>query len=82
MHVFVVLFRGKRKHEKQRSKTVKKLETILRDESGQGILEYVVILALVVMVGLVFKQKIYTFITGNTDAVTSSASGLFTTSGQ
>ena len=59
---------------------MKKLKSILKDDSGQGMLEYVVILALVVMVGLMFKSKIYSFIEGGTNSVTSGSQDLFNTS--
>jgi hypothetical protein len=60
---------------------VKKFKSILKDDSGQGILEYVVILALVIMVGLMFKDKILGFMTTGTNQVTGGAGSLFSTTG-
>lgn len=60
---------------------MKKFKAILSDDSAQGILEYVVILALVIMVGLMFKDKIFKFMQSGTDSVTGSAGGLFSTNG-
>jgi hypothetical protein len=58
---------------------VNKFKAILKDDSAQGILEYVVILALVIMVGLMFKSKILAFMTSGTEAVTGGAGSLFST---
>jgi len=59
---------------------VKRLKEILKDESGQGMLEYVILLALVVAVGLAFRGKITSFFTQGTDAVTGAGADVFKTS--
>lgn len=56
-----------------REKTVKKLRAILKDESGQGMLEYVMLLAVVASLVLIFKDTITTKIKGLTTAVGVSA---------
>jgi len=56
---------------------VKKLKQILKDDSGQGILEYVLILFVVMMVGVVFKKQIQDMFTSKTDAVVNKANDVF-----
>jgi len=56
---------------------VKKLKKILKDESGQGMLEYVLILFIVLFVGVMFKQKIQDMFSSKTDAVVNKANDVF-----
>ena len=52
---------------------MKKLKAILKDDSAQGMLEYVMLLAVVAAIVLIFKDKIVTQITNLTDGVSNKS---------
>ena len=54
-------------------KFVKKLRAVLKNEKGQGMLEYVMLLAVVAALVLIFKGTITSKITSLTNAVGSKA---------
>lgn len=54
---------------------MKKTKKLIKNERGQGMLEYVLILAVVVAIGLMFRTKITEAINGVTGKVSSDIQG-------
>ncbi|MBK9293494.1 MAG: hypothetical protein IPM57_03480 [Oligoflexia bacterium] len=50
---------------------MKKIKNLIKNQRGQGMLEYVLILAVVVAIGLMFRKQITSAIEGVTGKVSS-----------
>jgi Flp pilus assembly pilin Flp len=56
---------------------MKKLRKIMKNERGQGMLEYVLLLAIIAGLVMAFKGKITTIFGGATDALQSKSNSVF-----
>lgn len=62
-------------------KLAKGMKSLWKDESAQGATEYIVLLAVVVIVVMIFKGKITSMITSKLDNVGAGMNGIDATSG-
>ncbi len=60
---------------------MKRLKDVLKDESGQGMLEYVLLLAIIAGLVMVFKGKITTIFGGAEDSLSTKTQSVFNDGG-